>query len=90
MNVLRDGLFWVAVACCLVASLAILRATAAASGDAGVGGRSGRRVEVAYAVVPALVLALVLAATWKRMRDDRTTSVRTIVIPVTDTIPGAR
>lgn len=89
MNVLRDGLFWVAVACCLVASLAILRATAAASGEAQVEGRSGRRIEIAYAVVPAIVLALVLVATWKRIRYDRDI-VHTITIPASDTAPLSR
>lgn len=67
-QLLRGAIFWVSVACCAVATLAIVRATI-------VGGASGastprrRAIEIAYAVVPAIALGLALAATWPRVRD---------------------
>jgi len=63
----REALFWIAVACCVLASAAILRATVAAPGAS----RARRAIEVAYAVVPALMLAAVLGATWPRIRAAR-------------------
>jgi hypothetical protein len=66
-EVLREALFWVAVVCCVVASAAILRATLTAPGAS----RGRRAVEVAYAIVPALLLAAVLGATWPRVRAAR-------------------
>jgi hypothetical protein len=71
----RDTLFWAAVACCTVASLAILRSVVAPArpsvgGEAAPGPSPTRRaVEVAYALVPALALGVVLALTWPRVRD---------------------
>ena len=61
---LREASYWVAVVCCVVACAAILKATVAAPGAS----RARRAVEVAYAVVPALMLAAVLGATWPRVR----------------------
>ena len=75
-----DALFWVAVACCVVAQLAIvrsvLRAGARASlpheaGDRDAGVRplpqSRRVVELLWVLIPALGLAAVLVATWRTM-----------------------
>ena len=64
---LREALFWVAVVCCVAASAAILRATVAAPGA----NRGRRAIEVAYAIVPALMLAAVLGATWPHVRGAR-------------------
>lgn len=69
-QLLRDGIFWVAVACCVVASLAIVRATIAVGEGAGAASRPRRAVEIAYAVVPAIFLGVVLVATWRLMRGD--------------------
>ena len=62
-----DAVFWVAVACCVVAELFILRSTLLARGpQSGKPLPSRRRAaEVAWAVLPAVALALVLAATWR-------------------------
>jgi hypothetical protein len=60
-----DAIFWVAVACCLAAQAAILRSVLA--GGRGTPPSPRRAAEVAWAVVPALVLALVLAATWRAL-----------------------
>ena len=78
-----EAIFWIAVVCCAVAELFILRSTFAARGDPrGPGGavaaatgsrpaaplpRVRRAVEIAWAVVPAVALALVLAATWRAL-----------------------
>ena len=70
-----DATFWVAVVCCVVAQVAILRSVFAARDP--VGGTPGaamppmrRGLEVIWAVVPALGLALVLALTWRAIRPD--------------------
>jgi heme/copper-type cytochrome/quinol oxidase subunit 2 len=67
-----DGLFWTSVACCALAQLFILRS---------VGGRrhtpepsatqlprSRGAVELLWAVVPAVALAVLLVFTWRAMR----------------------
>lgn len=58
--------FWVAATCCLVAHTAILRSVLRADTrlDATVSTRR-RFVEIAWAVVPAVVLAAVLLTTWR-------------------------
>ena len=72
-----DAIFWVAVVCCAVAQVAILRSVFAARGPAAGGPGAGsvmppmrRGLEVLWAVVPALGLALVLALTWRAIRPD--------------------
>jgi len=82
-----DAIFWVAVVCCAVAELFILRSTFAArgrrrpSGDDPAGPRRAeplpplRRIaELAWAVVPAVALALVLAATWRALHPAPTST----------------
>ena len=69
---LSEAIFWVAVACCVVAELFILRSVFAARGTSastaeGALPRVRRPVEVLWAVVPAVALALVLAATWRTL-----------------------
>ena len=62
-----DAIFWVAVACCAVAQLAILRSVSTSAVAAG-GERtpSSRRLgEIVWAVVPGVVLAVVLVFTWR-------------------------
>jgi hypothetical protein len=76
---LRDAIFWVAAACCLVGTLAVLRATIAATRAAdGAATRARRVVEIAYAVLPAIALVAVLAATWLHVQ---TSAVATTVAP---------
>jgi heme/copper-type cytochrome/quinol oxidase subunit 2 len=67
---LSDALFWVAVVCCAVAQLLILRAAFASRGTRASADSLPpvrRAVEVVWAIVPALALALLLAATWRAM-----------------------
>ena len=71
---LRDTLFWAAVACCAVASLAILRSVVVPSRASSGGDEASappvrrRAIEIAYALIPAVALGLVLAGTWPRVR----------------------
>ena len=63
-----DAIFWVAVACCLVAQAAILRSVL-------VGGRASapprrRAAEVAWAIAPAVALTIVLVATWRTIHPS--------------------
>ncbi len=66
---MADFLFWLAVGCCVVAQAAILRATFrthARRADVGAGiPRPRRFVEIVWAVVPAIALAIVLVVTWR-------------------------
>jgi len=68
-----EAAFWVAAVACAVAQLAIVRsvfvARAPADGPDGVPRPAAvrRAPEVAWAVVPALALAAVLALTWRAM-----------------------
>lgn len=63
--------FAVCVFACVAAQLAILRSvirSRAAAPDPGVP-RPKLLVEIAWALVPAIALALVLTATWERIQD---------------------
>jgi len=54
-----QAFFWVAVFVCVAAHLAIVRSVLKAP--------SRRFMEVAWAIVPAIVLAAVLVVTWRSM-----------------------
>lgn len=56
---LADAIFWVAVACCAIGQVAIVR-SAVQSGDR-------RATDVAWAVLPGFALAAVLVFTWSAM-----------------------
>ncbi|HUF25650.1 MAG TPA: hypothetical protein VMM18_01615 [Gemmatimonadaceae bacterium] len=67
------ALFWVAAAVCAVAQLLIVRSVFSPHPDATGGDalrRSGRLAETVWALLPALILALVLALTWRAVRAD--------------------
>lgn len=67
---LADSLFWVAVAVCLVAQLAIFRSVASVRpADTGRAAASRWRsaAEVVWVVLPAIGLAVVLWLTWRAM-----------------------
>ena len=68
---LADAIFWVAVACCSVAQLAIIRSaivSPASPADSGIRTTPARRAaEIAWAVIPGIALAAVLAFTWQAM-----------------------
>jgi heme/copper-type cytochrome/quinol oxidase subunit 2 len=77
MNVsLADASFWLAVACCVVAQVAIVR-SAFARRTPLLGGAAmpplRRPIEVAFTLVPAVLLALVLVLTWRAMYVPSTT-----------------
>ena len=72
---LIDALYWVAVACCIVAQLAIVRSVLRAGAPDRVPDEaterrvphSRRAVELVWVLVPAIGLAAVLVATWRTM-----------------------
>lgn len=75
-NALADAIFWIAVASCTIAQVAILRSiftavphgapTAAAGAP-----RVHRPMEIVWAILPAVALALVLGFTWRAMQAQR-------------------
>jgi heme/copper-type cytochrome/quinol oxidase subunit 2 len=69
-----SGLFWASVACCLVAQLLIVRSVLGArhlpSPTADVP-RSRGAVELLWAVVPAVALAVLLAFTWRAIQQHQ-------------------
>lgn len=71
-----SGLFWASVACCLVAQLLIVRSVLGArhlpSPSADVP-RSRGAVELFWAVVPAVALAVLLLFTWRAIREHEAT-----------------
>lgn len=74
---LGDAIFWVAVACCTVAEVAIVRSALLAhagprtEAGAPVAAAPRRWTELAWTLLPALALAFVLALTWRAVRDAR-------------------
>jgi heme/copper-type cytochrome/quinol oxidase subunit 2 len=72
---LADAIFWIAVACCSIAQLAILRSaiiSPARPSDSGIRTSPARRAaEIAWAVLPGIALAVVLAFTWRTMHAAR-------------------
>jgi len=77
---IRSVLFWVAAACCVLAELAILRsllfgrARAAEARDSMGSARAAhasRSVDIAWAILPAIGLALVLYLTWRAVDAQR-------------------
>ncbi len=61
-------IFWLAVALVAVSQVMILRSTMRAI-RAAASDRARRGIEWAYAIVPAVALVVVLAATWHATRD---------------------
>jgi hypothetical protein len=66
---LAETIFWIAAVACAIAELAILRSTFAARGahKSELVPHASPRGELAWAILPALVLAIVLTATWQRI-----------------------
>lgn len=71
------GLFWTSVACCTIAQFLIVRSVLGArhvpapSADPP---RSRARMELVWAVVPAVGLAALLVFTWDAVRESRARS----------------
>ena len=67
---LADAIFWIAVACCGIAQLAIVRSvliSPARVPDSQPTTAGRRFVEIAWAVLPGIALAFVLLLTWRAM-----------------------
>jgi len=70
---LADAIFWVAVACCVVAQAAIVHSVVISPSQSRVADAAGpassaRRLgELAWAVLPGIALGVVLAFTWRAM-----------------------
>jgi heme/copper-type cytochrome/quinol oxidase subunit 2 len=65
---IADAIFWIAVACCVVAQLAILQSVVmspARSADRGPASTSRRVAEIAWAILPGVALAVVFTFTWR-------------------------
>jgi heme/copper-type cytochrome/quinol oxidase subunit 2 len=69
-----DGIFWIAVACCAVAQSAIVRSSLLSPAQAPSADEPAslarRALEVCWAVVPGIALALLLVATWHAMHGS--------------------
>ena len=68
MHSLAEPIFWIAATLCVVAELLILRAAFAPPRDAGATApvpQSPRGTEMIWAIIPAIILAVLLAATWR-------------------------
>ena len=66
------AVFWIAAACCLVAQIAVIRSAVRAPMPGSPNGAVAmprRSIEIAWTIVPAIVLALVLMATWRAMHQ---------------------
>lgn len=66
---LVDAIFWIAVACCAIGQLAIVRSvmkspSAQSAGDSA----TPKLSEVAWAITPGFALAALLFYTWRAMR----------------------
>jgi heme/copper-type cytochrome/quinol oxidase subunit 2 len=68
---LVDALYWAAVACCVVAQVAIVRSVLRAGvrrhATEGRVPHSRRAVELVWVLIPAIGLAAVLLVTWRTM-----------------------
>jgi hypothetical protein len=64
---LADAIFWVAVACCSIAQVAILHSVIISPARVATQKTSlaRRSAEIAWAVLPGIALAFVFAATWR-------------------------
>jgi len=67
-HALAEPIFWIAAVICVVAELAILRSAFVprrGAIEAEVLPHSSRGIEMIWAVLPAVALAILLAATWR-------------------------
>jgi len=66
---LAEAVFWIAAVACVVAEIAILRSTYAARRveKSDLVPAASRGGEITWAIIPAIMLVLLLAATWRRI-----------------------
>jgi heme/copper-type cytochrome/quinol oxidase subunit 2 len=65
---IADAIFWVAVACCFIAQLAILQSVVvspARTADSAPTSTARRVAEIAWAILPGVALAVVFVFTWR-------------------------
>jgi heme/copper-type cytochrome/quinol oxidase subunit 2 len=67
---LADAIFWIAAVACVIAEVAILRSTYVTRGAerSSLVPASSRSGEIAWAIIPAIVLAALLGATWQKIQ----------------------
>jgi hypothetical protein len=68
-----EAIFWIAVACCAIAQLAILRSVLVSPVEVGEPVRSSvarRTAEIAWAVLPGIALAVVFVYTWRAIHES--------------------
>jgi heme/copper-type cytochrome/quinol oxidase subunit 2 len=76
---LAETIFWIAALACVIAEIAILRSTYAARRveKSELVPSSSRGGEITWAVIPAIMLAFLLAGTWRRI-EAREAHMRTM------------
>ncbi|MEA2763118.1 MAG: hypothetical protein QOD47_2402 [Gemmatimonadaceae bacterium] len=76
---LAEAIFWIAAVACVVAEIAILRSTYAARRveKSELVPAASRGGEITWAIIPAVMLVILLAATWRRI-EARETHMRTM------------
>jgi heme/copper-type cytochrome/quinol oxidase subunit 2 len=65
---IADAIFWIAVACCVVAQLAIVQSVVvspARAADHEPASATRRIAEIAWAILPGVALAVVFVFTWR-------------------------
>jgi heme/copper-type cytochrome/quinol oxidase subunit 2 len=80
-----DGLFWLSVACCALAQSLILRSVGGAHhapGSAPGMPRQRGAVEMLWAVLPAIGLAVLLVFTWRAVRASQSQDGRPAAVVV--------
>jgi heme/copper-type cytochrome/quinol oxidase subunit 2 len=63
-----DGLFWLSVACCAIAQFFIIRSVRGSRyvpDPTAHAPRSGHKMEIVWAILPAVALAVLLVFTWR-------------------------
>ena len=68
---LAEGIFWISALACIIAEVAILHSTYAERGveKSSLVPASRRSGEIAWAIVPALGLAILLIFTWQKVQN---------------------
>jgi heme/copper-type cytochrome/quinol oxidase subunit 2 len=66
-----EAIFWIAALACVVAQIALLRSSISRKGErrSELVPASPRPVELAWTILPALALSVLLFATWRRIAD---------------------
>jgi heme/copper-type cytochrome/quinol oxidase subunit 2 len=70
---LSNAIFWLATVCCVAAQAAIVRSALRARAQRPDGSASpSRPIEVAWTILPAIMLGLVLVLTWRALHPAPT------------------